>query len=445
MCQCTANADCNDGLNCTADSCDNGQCVHSAAEEGKICSDATGCNSGGTCKVGKCTGGKQQLWSVLEGDYGTEVGYDVEVLDTDLACLVTKQPLGGAGKAHLGRRSPTGEVVWSLDLDPASTEGRPALAPLAGGLAANMGQSLARVSADGKLVWAVTPTGGFPRLVGLGVTPAGGVAVAANQTAAKNWDVSLLTFGSDGQKALDVPVALPNTSDLAHAMAVTTTGNFVVAGVSSNKDGSGQFVVRFDATGKLLSSGPIEGSTAKLWTAAVGVAGGDVVLGGDDRVARINPDGKLVWERVVSLFDIYALAPIGDGGWMAVGNAMDNLAVARLAPNGVRLWDKDWGGAMLEHGWGLAILPNGAIGLAGSNRTQGKGYADAWMFRTDAFANQSCGDSGSCAAKAATGCDDTEFCTVNSCAAATGCVTSKLYGKPVCGDGKMCGDDAVCK
>ncbi|MSQ81832.1 MAG: hypothetical protein EXR77_02820 [Myxococcales bacterium] len=269
--------------------------------------------------------------------------------------------------------------------------------------------------------------------------------VAANQTATKEWDISLLTFEADGQKLLDVPVVQPLTTDLAHAIAVAVNGQFVIAGVATTKTGSDQTVVRFDAKGSLLSSGPIVGSSAKKWTGAFALKGGEVLLGGDQRVTRIDAAGTLVWGRVVSSINVHGFAELSDGGWMVVGTSGTQLGAARLAPNGVKWWLQSWGGPMGDQGWGLALLPSGAMGLAGGNCTEGKGYSDAWLFRTDAFANPSCTESGICASKTATGCDDSEFCNVNTCAAATGCKTNKLYGNPVCGDGMKCTDAGVCQ
>jgi hypothetical protein len=55
--QCTTWTQCIDQNPCTADTCRNGACVHTALAEGASCTDKNVCNGAETCRAGRCVAG----------------------------------------------------------------------------------------------------------------------------------------------------------------------------------------------------------------------------------------------------------------------------------------------------------------------------------------------------------------------------------------------------
>jgi hypothetical protein len=58
FCECKADADCNDGLDCTDDACVAGKCASKPAGNGKACNDGNSCTVDDTCQSGECLPGK---------------------------------------------------------------------------------------------------------------------------------------------------------------------------------------------------------------------------------------------------------------------------------------------------------------------------------------------------------------------------------------------------
>ena len=68
---------------------------------------------------------------------------------------------------------------------------------------------------------------------------------------------------------------------------------------------------------------------------------------------------------------------------------------------------------------------------------------DFRLLRVDAFGNETCDQSGDCAAKPVPGCDDANPCTFDLCTAKTGCTHTNVANATKCGVGKAC-IDGVC-
>ena len=80
---CLADTDCDDGEDCTADSCADSECSHQAAADGTTCDDGNGCTSGDACTAGVCGGTLEDA----DGDgFGPEScgGDDCDDADADV-------------------------------------------------------------------------------------------------------------------------------------------------------------------------------------------------------------------------------------------------------------------------------------------------------------------------------------------------------------------------
>jgi hypothetical protein len=65
---CTSDADCNDGHDCTVDTCNlaSGVCFYSLASDGTSCDDGNPCTQSSTCQAGVCTGGSPVVCAPLD-------------------------------------------------------------------------------------------------------------------------------------------------------------------------------------------------------------------------------------------------------------------------------------------------------------------------------------------------------------------------------------------
>ena len=239
-----------------------------------------------------------------------------------------------------------------------------------------------------------------------------------------------------------------NYSDRFRYAAQTPDGGIVLAGgsvspISGNKTatnyhsgiGSGTsgdyWVVRLDADGNKLwdkSYGGINNDIA--WAAQLTSDGGLVIGGGsiseasgnkastnygdyDFWLVRLDANGNKLWDHCyggTADDTMYCLAQTADGGFVMAGrsfsppsgnktspnfgtNGNADFWVVRVNTNGVKLWDKSFGGTETEFAHSLAVTSDGGVIVVGStyssisgNKTTPLpgGGADYWVVRLDA-------------------------------------------------------------
>ncbi len=103
--------------------------------------------------------------------------------------------------------------------------------------------------------------------------------------------------------------------------------------------------------------------------------------------------GPVTWARTFggSREDkLYALAPMADGGALAVGSTRARGVtrfdgwVLRLDRTGRPLWQRRDGGRDTEQFYGVVAAPDGGAFVAGHTRSTGVGESDLWIERLDA-------------------------------------------------------------
>jgi hypothetical protein len=117
---------------------------------------------------------------------------------------------------------------------------------------------------------------------------------------------------------------------------------------------------------------------------------------------RLAPDGKLVWQKTYggSLNEIfYDIQPTADGGFVAAGITESNNGdirggrggedawVARLGPDGGLIWQKSLGGPGHEYFSAIQQTADGGFAAAGRNTSAGgdvannRGHSDMWVVK----------------------------------------------------------------
>ena len=110
-------------------------------------------------------------------------------------------------------------------------------------------------------------------------------------------------------------------------------------------------------------------------------------------VPEIEPTGAATWARTFGgprEDKLYALAPMADGGAVAVGSTRTRGAsrydgwILRLDAAGTPLWQRRDGGRDTEQFYGVVAAADGGAFVAGHTRSSGVGESDLWIERLDA-------------------------------------------------------------
>ena len=167
-------------------------------------------------------------------------------------------------------------------------------------------------------------------------------------------------------------------------------------------------------------------------------------------VVPVNDKGNVNWERRLgSDADDYAksVAIVDVGIIVAGARAMTSKTVSkaslwRLEFNGNLAWQRDFNAT--GHVVWDQVTPLSDGLLIGGFRAYGDDMG-LRLARTDAFGITSCADSGQCAGKKGSDCDDGKPCTADSCGPSKGCEHDAYKPGAPCGAGKICSKAAICQ
>ncbi|MFA5295517.1 MAG: hypothetical protein WC382_08385 [Methanoregulaceae archaeon] len=201
-------------------------------------------------------------------------------------------------------------------------------------------------------------------------------------------------------------------SDTAHDICQTPDGGFVIVGstfTSSSRyvtDTQAIFLVRTDAGGNELWRKTYQGpGYAQGSAVAVTEDGGFVIVGNGNSalsqhpsilLIRTDAEGNPSWERTYGKGGSYvgeSVIQMSDGGyavcgWMAGEPDMDfQMYVLRTGPSGDMIWEREIGGAGLDHGNALIESPEGGLVVTGWTNSVGAGSGDLYLVMTDASGN----------------------------------------------------------
>jgi len=191
-----------------------------------------------------------------------------------------------------------------------------------------------------------------------------------------------------GEDRLTRALALPDGSFVAaYATPGTKQGEYFRA-----------TMVRFDPDGRQVwrQSWPVEGHHVELTSLAVD-AKGDYFLAGiahlpqdqpwDSWLARIAPDGRIVWSQLISedgwTLQIHALCALRSGDIAAVGvgglSGSSAGLVMRIAADGNILWKRKNIGS--GRNYAVAEAPDGQLIVGGEAHTPKSSGSTAWVFK----------------------------------------------------------------
>ena len=220
--------------------------------------------------------------------------------------------------------------------------------------------------------------------------------------------------------------------DEAQSIQQTTDGGYIVAGMSSSKNGDvtgnhggwDYWVVKLDASGNIIWQKSL-GGTGEDYTFSIQqtsdtgyiVAGysdfndGDVTGNhgnGDYWVVKLDANGNIIWQKSLggSSWDVAnCIQPTGDGGYVVAGVSSSNDGdvtgnhggwdywVAKLDANGNIIWQKSLGGSGNDEAKSIQQTTDEGYIVAGvsysndGDVTGNHGNGDNWVVKLDANGN----------------------------------------------------------
>ena len=397
----------------------------------------------------------QLLWNVTYGGSLNDRAQSVVATpDGGLAAagytLSTDLPGGqstaGINDAYLVRTDATGKVLWSKAYGGSGAESAYGMIALPNG--------------DFVLAGSASSTGlpGGQKSVGL----ADFWLVRVDSAGKLLWNQ---TYGGSGNEFALAVTGLPDGGFASAGV----TNSVDLPGSPKNAGEGDLWLVRTDAVGKLLWNQTYGGSGGEAAYAVVALPDGGFAMAGltnstdlpggqksagnlDVWLVRTDATGKMLWNRTYggSTTDFAsALVTLPDGGYAMVGQTMStdlpggqksagevDFWLVRTDAVGNLLWNRTFGGESYDEGFAMTPLADGGFSMAGF--TTSNSGDDAYLIRTDAFGHANCTDAGICAAKKASDCDDKKLCTADLCDGKLGCQHGNLADGSPCGDGKAC-------
>ena len=123
------------------------------------------------------------------------------------------------------------------------------------------------------------------------------------------------------------------------------------------------------------------------WTESYGEGGKDLWL------LRTNASGDLIWDKTFGGSKEERgeeIIECSDGGFAIIGRTASvdpgnyDAWLIRLNATGGHLWNQTYGGAGIEYGYGIVECSEGGFAITGWTQSYGAGSFDMWLMRTDA-------------------------------------------------------------
>ncbi|MEL6282944.1 MAG: hypothetical protein AAFQ73_09365 [Pseudomonadota bacterium] len=151
-------------------------------------------------------------------------------------------------------------------------------------------------------------------------------------------------------------------------------------------------------TWELTDGGPYEEKAL----GAAALANGGFIVVGDARGAgspnfsawamSVSADGRRLWRIPIGGAEgdqLVSVTPTSGGGALAVGHTRSkgrgesDVWIVRLAPSGLVLWEKTFGGPENDRAKSVVRLADGGYAVAGFTASFGAGSRDMWLLRLD--------------------------------------------------------------
>ncbi|MET3129444.1 hypothetical protein ABID42_004568 [Arcicella rosea] len=245
--------------------------------------------------------------------------------------------------------------------------------------------------------------------------------IKVNANGTKVWDK---TFGGNAQ---DTPKSIVATSDGGFIL-----GGQSLSGLSGDKTEASKgtydfWIVKINANGSKVWDKTFGGDNEEYLSKILITADGGYLLGGhsssgisgnksetskgasDYWIVKINANGSKVWDKAFGGNSVEYLGDISttsDGGFLLVGDSYSGLSgdktqslkgdtdywAVKINANGLKIWDKAFGGNSSEYFKAIANTNDGGFilagysfsGISGDKSEASNGNSDYWAIRIDA-------------------------------------------------------------
>jgi hypothetical protein len=219
----------------------------------------------------------------------------------------------------------------------------------------------------------------------------------------------LIKTDSEGNKVWDKIFGGSNFT-LAFAVQQTSDGGFVLAGVNNTPQVSSYgnaWLTKTDSNGNMVWEKTFGGSKDGRAQSVQQTNDGGYILAGytnsygagyyDVWLIKTDKNGNKVWDKTFGGIDgeyANAVQQTSDGGYILAGytdsygsGGYDAWLIKTYA-NGNMVWNKTFGGSMLDIAYAVQQTSDGGYILAGlGNCSYESGNGDAWLIKTDANGN----------------------------------------------------------
>lgn len=195
--------------------------------------------------------------------------------------------------------------------------------------------------------------------------------------------------------------------DYAYSIDKTFDGGYILAGTSNGYGGSNYlYLVRTDGNGDTLWMRGYVTSNTTYGYSVVQCSDSGFALCGNTGFAKVDPNGKMLWNYVHTGTVFYSLRQTADKGFILAGsfgqsgssNGMD-VFLLKTDSNGVKLWSRKFGGPADEFATCVRQTADGNYIVAGSTNSFGAGSWDTYLIRAsssgDTLWTRTCGSTGS--------------------------------------------------
>jgi len=196
-------------------------------------------------------------------------------------------------------------------------------------------------------------------------------------------------------------------NDEAHSITRTSDGGYAILGTTDSfgAGGSDFWLVKTNSSGKMLWNKTYGGSSTDDAWSIKEVPGGNLVLAGwtasfgagsgDFWLIKTDPNGNMLWNKTYGgpLLEIANFVQqTSDGGYILFGSTYSfgagssDFWLVKTDAAGNEQWNKTYGGTTDDYGFSAVETLNG-YALAGSTSSYGAGVYDFWLIRTDQLGN----------------------------------------------------------
>ncbi len=196
--------------------------------------------------------------------------------------------------------------------------------------------------------------------------------------------------------------------DHAYSIQQTSDGGYILAG-DTNSFGAGGcdfWLIKTDANGNTVWDKTFGGSEDDWAHDVQQTSDGGYILAGitysygagdrDAWLIKTDVNGIKQWDKTFGGSGgdgAFSVQQTSDGGYIlagytnSYGAGNEGFWLIKTDANGIKQWDKTFGGSGSEEAWSVQQTSDGGYILAGGTNSYGTGDYDAWLIKTDAWGN----------------------------------------------------------